>query len=134
MKLFFDENMGNGVPEALRLVGIRDVNYVTNMFADVHTAQGIADEEWIPRIGSDWLVVSKDQQLLRRPAQLQLLAQHRLGIICITSATARSRDLLEFMLRRMARLDEIDSRIPRPSAFRVSIRGPFTRLFLPEFA
>lgn len=133
MKLFFDENMGSGVPEALRLVGIREVNYVTNMFAGEHSAQGVADEEWIPRIGSDWLVVSKDQQLLRRPAQLQLLAQHHLGIICITSATARSRDLLEFMLRRMAQLEEIDSQTPRPFAFRVSLRGPFVEFALPEF-
>ncbi len=125
MKLFFDENMGRGVPEALRMVGFRDINYATNMFS-----VGIPDEEWIPRIGNDWLVISKDQNLLRRPGQRELLGEHRVGLVCITSAGARSRDLLEFMLRRMARLEEIDGSHPRPFAFRVSLRGPFQSVSL----
>lgn len=95
MRIFFDENIGRGVPEALRLVGFRDVNYVVNMFADRHAAQGVTDEDWIPHIGEGWLVVSKDQQLLKRPSQAELLAHHRVGLICITSPNATGRDLLD---------------------------------------
>ena len=131
MRLFFDENMGRGVPEALRLVGFQDLNYAVNMFAREHAAQGVADEVWIPRIGADWLVVSKDQQLLKRPDQMRLLVEHRVGLICITSSTARSSDLLELLLRRMPRLEKIDRDVQRPFAFRVSLRGPFIPINLP---
>lgn len=131
MQLFFDENIGRGVPEALRLVGFQDVNYAVNMFAGEGAAQGVADEVWIPRIGADWLVVSKDQQLLKRPDQMRLLVQHQIGLICITSSTARSRDLLELLLRRMSRLEEIDRGVQRPFAYRVSLRGRFTPIDLP---
>ncbi len=134
MKIFFDENIGRGVPEALRLVGFGDVNYVVNMFAEQQAAQGVSDEAWIPRIGSDWLVISKDQQLLKRPAQQELLARHGVGLICITSRNPRSRDLLEFMLRRMKRLEAIDREVNRPFAFRVALRGRFNRIELPVAA
>ncbi len=76
MRIFFDENIGRGVPEALRLIGFGDVDYVINMFADQHAAQGVSDEFWIPQIGSHRLVISKDQQLLKRPAQIELLARY----------------------------------------------------------
>lgn len=100
MRLFFDENIGRGVPEALRLVGIVDVDYVTHMFRDEFAnGQGVTDEEWIPRIGDRWLVISKDQGLLRKPAQARLLAVHRVGLICITAPRVKSVDLLAFMLR-----------------------------------
>ena len=75
MRLFFDENIGRGVPEALRLVGIADIDYVTHMFRDeFENGQGVTDEEWIPRIGSHWLVISKDQGLLRKRGSWRLTA------------------------------------------------------------
>lgn len=129
MKLYFDENMGRGVPEALRMVGFRDVNHSVNMFS-----VGIADEEWIPIVGSEWLVISKDQNLLRRPEQRRLLARHRLGLVCITSSSARARDLLAFMLRRMERLEQLDDATTRPFAFRVSLHGPFQEVTLRDVA
>ena len=70
MKLLFDENTGSGVPKALRLVGFDNVNYITNMFRDeFDKGQGVADEQWIPRVGDQWLVISEDQGLLRKPGQ-----------------------------------------------------------------
>ena len=133
MRLFFDENIGRGVPEALRLVGIADIDYVTHMFrGELENAQGVTDEEWIPRIADHWLVISKDQGLLRKPAQARLLAAHRVGLICITAPRVKSVDLLAFMLRRMAQLEEIDETVARPFAFRVSMRGPFRQVPLPD--
>ena len=133
MRLFFDENIGRGVPEALRLVGIADVDYVTHMFRDeFENGQGVTDEEWIPRIGNHWLVISKDQGLLRKPTQARLLAAHRVGLICITTPRVKSVGLLAFMLRRMAQLEEIDATVARPFAFRVSMRGPFRQVPLPD--
>ena len=133
MRLLFDENTGSGVPKALRLVGFDNVNYITNMFRDeFDNGQGVADEQWIPRIGDHWLVISEDQGLLRKPAQLRLLATHRVGLICITATRASSRDLLEFMLRRMTQLEAIDATTPRPFAFKVALRGPFRPVELPD--
>lgn len=133
MRWFFDENIGRGVPEALRLVGIADIDYVTHMFrGEFENGQGVTDEEWIPRIADHWLVISKDQGLLRKPAQARLLAAHRVGLICITAPRVKSVDLLAFMLRRMAQLEEIDATVARPFAFRVSMRGPFRQVPLPD--
>ena len=62
MRILFDENTGSGVPKALRLVGFDNVNYITNMFRDeIEKGQGVADEQWIPRVGDQWLVISEDQ-------------------------------------------------------------------------
>lgn len=135
MKLFFDENVGSGVPRALRLVRVEDVHYLTEMFStDGRPAQGIQDEDWIPEIGSSFLVLSRDIKLLRRPAQRELLAENAVGIICITDAYASPRDMLAFVLRRMSRLEEIDKTTSRPFAFRVSLRGAFHRVNLPVIA
>ncbi|MXX81560.1 MAG: hypothetical protein F4Y69_11125 [Chloroflexi bacterium] len=128
MKLFFDENIGYRVPEALRLVRVDGIDYLTDRFGvEGQPAQGIRDEEWIPAIGSSHLVLSLDKRLLRRPAQRKLLLDCGVGLICITSAHASPREMLHFVLRRMDRLERLDADIPRPFAFRVSLNGPFIR-------
>ena len=82
MKLFFDENVGYRVPEAMRLVGVEDVHYLTEMFGvEGRPAQGVKDQDWIPVIGDSYLALSRDARLLRRPHQKLLLAEHRVGII-----------------------------------------------------
>lgn len=130
MKLFFDENIGYRVPKALRLVNVGDVDYLTEWFGiEGKPAQGVRDEDWIPAIGSSHLVITLDQRLLRRPNQRKLLADYGVGLICVTSAHAPSKEMLLFVLRRLDRLEQLDSDTPRPFAFRVSLKGPFVRAF-----
>lgn len=130
MKLFFDENIGYRVPEALRLVDVAGVDYLTDMFAIAgQPAQGVRDEDWIPAIGSSHLVISLDKRLLRRPSQRKLLMDHNVGIVCLTSAHAAPREMLAFVLRRFLRLEQLDANTRRPFAFRVSLQGPFVQVF-----
>lgn len=132
MKLFFDENVGYRVPEALRLVRVDNVEYLTQRFGvDGRPAQGVKDQDWIPVISDSHLVISRDTRLLRRPHQKQLLADHRVGIVCITAAYASPIEMLAFMLRRLEGLRKLDA-LPRPFAFRTTLRGPFNRVELPE--
>ena len=130
MRLFFDENIGYRVPEALRLVDVDGVDYLTNWFAiEGRPAQGVKDEDWIPAIGSSHLVISLDMKLLRRPRQRRLLMEHEVGIVCLTSAHTTPREMLTFVLRRFPRLEQLDTDTSRPFAFRVSLKGPFVQVY-----
>ena len=118
MKLFFDENIGYRVPEALRLVDVAGVDYLTDMFAIAgQPAQGVRDEDWIPAIGSSHLVISLDKRLLRRPSQRKLLMDHNVGIVCLTSAHAAPREMLAFVLRRFLRLEQLDANTQQTLCF-----------------
>ena len=129
MRLFFDENIGYRVPQALRLVQVEGVEYLVEKFGSTgKPAQGVKDEQWIPEVGDEYLVISRDVRLLRRARQRAMLVEHHVGLVCITSPYASPRDMLLFMLSRMSRLEQLNEQTKRPFAFRTSLNGPFARV------
>ena len=128
MKLFFDEDTGRGVPEALRAIGIR-CEYVSQNVQVGGVAKGTADEDWIPRAGQRRLLVfSCNQEILRAEAQRELWINANVGGVFLTSGQEKKRDLLLLILRRYEWLEAIDE-TPRPFAYKVDIRGKARREF-----
>lgn len=124
MNIFFDENIGSGVPLALRNVGFRNVHYLAATFRwRIRRGERVYDNEWIPVVGRrGWLVITEDLAILDNEAERALLVQHDVGIVFLKAAKLPARDVLAFMLRRMKWLEEID-RQPRPFAYVTGLRG-----------
>ena len=120
MKLFFDEDTGGGVPNALRAVGI-SCQSVSRKSA-IH--KGTADEIWIPYAGERGLLVfSCNKAILEAEAQRKLWIENKVGGVFLTSGQERKIDVLMLILRRLEWLRQIDEQVARPFAYMMDIRG-----------
>lgn len=121
MNLFFDEDVGKGIPEALRSVGVRDVEYIGR---DLRLPKGTPDEVWLPFVGQrGWLVFSFNTGILYAEAQRQLLIEHRVGAVFLTTGRARAVDVLRLLLNEWDWLETIDIDTPRPFAYLLTLNG-----------
>ncbi|MBZ0150431.1 MAG: hypothetical protein K8J09_02790 [Planctomycetes bacterium] len=79
--LFLDECLGvTDVPTALRTAGI------TCELLHDHFAAGTADQDWLAAIAArGWVVLTKDQRIRRRQAELQALITAKVAAFVLTS-------------------------------------------------
>ena len=130
MKLFFDENMGTGVPEALRSVGVRDVDFVSNKR---RIRKGTADEDWLPYVGQGrMLVISCNKAILEVEAQQALLVAESVGAVFFASGQEKQMAMLRFLLNQFEWLEFIDVNEPRPFAYIVSVSGHIRQVDLTD--
>jgi hypothetical protein len=123
--LFFDEDLGVSIPKALKLVGV-DVEWVSN---SRRIRKGTPDEEWIPAVGeAGYLVISCNKAIFKAQAQRQLLIDHRVRAVFLTSGEENRIDVLRVLLNKMPWLEEIDAKTERPFAFTLSINGRTKRV------
>jgi len=127
MNMFFDENIGRGVPLALRNVGFRNVRYLRETFRKrIRRGERIYDRDWIPMVGQQgWLAITEDLAILDNEDERALLLEHNVGIVFLKAANLPASDVLAFMLRRMKWLEAIDQQ-PRPFAYVTGLRGRAT--------
>ena len=115
MKLFFDEDVGRGIPEALRGVGIRDIDYIGK---GRRISKGTPDETWIPYAGREgFLVISFNMGILAAEGQRRLVISERVGIVFVTTGRETARDVLRLILNQWAWLETVDASSPRPFAY-----------------
>jgi hypothetical protein len=133
VKLFFDEDVGRGVPEALRAIDACDtVSYVRLAFRSQIQAgrfpDGVKDEDWIPFAGrGGWLVVSCNVRILDAEAQRNLWITEGVGGVFLTSGHEKKLDVLRLMLRKLDWLEAIDREVARPFAYLLPMRGSARR-------
>jgi hypothetical protein len=130
VKLFFDEDVGRGVPDALRAVGLTNVSYVRREFRArlKRTRQPVLDEEWLPYVGKGgWLAFSCNRGILEAEAQRNLLISEGVGIVFLTTGQEKSVEVLKLILRKWDWLEAIDRNEPRPFAYVTTLRGQATR-------
>ena len=124
MKLLFDEDVGKGIPQALRSVGIRDVEYIGR---DPRLPKGTPDEVWLPFAGQHGhLVFSFNTGILYAEAQRKLLVSERVGIVFLTTGRAKAVDVLRLILNTWGWLETIDVSTPRPFAYLLTLNGSKT--------
>ena len=130
MKLFFDEDTGKGVPEALRALELPDtrVEYVRRLFRKRiqrgEFPDGVKDEDWIPFAGrGGWLVLSCNKWILEAEAQRELWIRENVGGVFFTSGQEKKRDLVMWILKRWEWLQTIDTHETRPFAYLTSLTG-----------
>lgn len=127
MKLFFDENFGKGVPEAIRQVcpsrGI-SVDYVGRTNKAKRRAQklGATDEQWITHVGrSGALGISCDKKILENEEERFVIRTEKAGIVFVTTGSEDSVKLLLLLLKELDWLRKIDEEVARPFAFTLNL-------------
>ena len=122
MRLFFDEDVGTGVPKALRSVGIR-CEWIGKRRKPA-TRRGTPDEVWIPHAGRrGLLVISCNRRILESEAQRNLWIEHKVGGVFLSSGQENKAAVLLLVLRKMEWLELVDQATERPFAYTITIRG-----------
>jgi len=128
VKIFFDEDCGRAVPDALGRVGI-SVDYVGKKSRGRGVRIGAKDPEWIERAGRlKHLVFSCNKAILTNEAERALIVKHKVGIVLLSSGQERKVDFLRLILNNLDWLNWIDENLSRPFAFRITITGRKTLL------
>jgi hypothetical protein len=93
-EFFVDRSLGKSIVGALRAQGL-----TIHSMADVYgedKAQHLADEVWLRDTGeNDWVVLTKDDAIRRRPAERDALTEAAVRAFCLTTARLRGSEQVE---------------------------------------
>jgi len=102
-EFFVDRSLGKSIVEALRATGL-----TVHSMADVYgekRAQRLADEVWLRDAGkNDWIVLTKDDAIRRRPAERDALTVAAVRAFCLTTAQLRGAEQIERFLHNRHRI------------------------------
>lgn len=111
MRLLCDEDIGTGVPNALKAVG-----YDAQALVQLGWG-GRPDVEWLAWAGSArMLVLSCNKKMLLVPSERQAIISAHVGIVFLTTGEERPARVLLTLLRRWDALEKLASITPRPFA------------------
>lgn len=120
-EFFVDRSLGKSVVEALRKSGL-----TVHSMADVYgekKAQGLADEVWLRDAGEkDWIVLTKDDAIRRRPAERDALTEAAVRCFCLTTAQLRGAEQIERFVSNRNRILK-QARRPGPYIYGVYTNG-----------
>ena len=87
-EFFVDRSLGKSIVVELRKAGL-----VVRSMADVYgekVGQELADETWLADAGeNDWVVLTKDDAIRRRPAERDALIEAKVRVFCLTNRGLR---------------------------------------------
>lgn len=87
-EFFVDRSLGKSIVQGLRTVGL-----TVHSMADIYGEQGgqlLPDEIWLRDAGQhDWIVLTKDDAIRRRPAERDALTEAAVRVFCLTNRNLR---------------------------------------------
>lgn len=87
-EFFVDRSLGTSIAEGLRAAGLT-VHTMAGVYGEAD-AQGLADDVWLRDAGAnDWIVLTKDDAIRRRPAERDALIAAEVRVFCLTTAQLR---------------------------------------------
>lgn len=93
-EFFVDRSLGKSIVEGLRAVGLT-VHSMADIYGEKQ-AQRLADETWLRDAGkNDWVVLTKDDAIRRRPAERDALNDAAVRVFCLTTAKLRGSEQTE---------------------------------------
>lgn len=121
LEFFVDRSLGKSIVEALRAEGLT-VYSMAEVYGE-EEAQRLADEVWLRDAGeNDWVVLTKDDAIRRRPAERDALMEAAVRAFCLTTARLRGSEQVErFVLNRHRILQQ--AREPGPYIYGVYESG-----------
>lgn len=115
---FIDRNLSrHQLPDALRASG-RVVHTMLSVYGP-DAEELVSDETWLTDAGGKgWLVLTKDDRIRRRPAELDAIIRFRVRVACLTAANLTEPEQVQ---RIMANINRIEQRYRRPGPWIVAI-------------
>ncbi len=114
---FVDRSLGKSIVIGLRAVGL-DARSMTEVYGE-RAGQGLEDETWLRDAGlNDWVVLTKDNAIRRRPAEREALTEARARVFCLTTSQLRGAEQLERFVNNRDRIVRI-ARLPGPYIYGV---------------
>lgn len=93
-EFFVDRSLGKSIVEGLRATGLT-VHSMANIYGE-RRAQLLADEVWLRDAGkNDWIVLTKDDAIRRRPAERDALTGAAVRVFCLTNRNLRGAEQTE---------------------------------------
>jgi len=119
--LLCDEDVGTGIPKALKLVGC-ETRYLYKL-----GLAGKPDPEWLTKAGRNgWLVFSYNKKILTVPNERETVIREKVGIIFLTNGTEYSHKVLRLLLAKWDTLETLWLTLERPFARFLSPNGRIT--------
>jgi hypothetical protein len=88
VEFFVDRSLGKSIVEGLREAGLT-VHSMADIYGEKR-AQLLADEVWLRDAGkNDWIVLTKDDAIRRRPAERDALTKAAVRVFCLTNRNLR---------------------------------------------
>jgi hypothetical protein len=116
--LLCDEDVGTGIPKALKLVGC-ETRYLLKL-----GWAGKPDVDWLAQAGQqEWLVFSYNKKMLKVPSEKEAIIHNKVGIIFLTNGTEYSRTVLRLLLTKWDTLELLWDTVERPFAHFLSPNG-----------
>ncbi len=120
-EFFVDRSLGKSIVE-----GLRDAGLTVHSMADIYgekRAQLLADEAWLRDAGkNDWIVLTKDDAIRRRPAERDALTEAAVRVFCLTNSNMRGAEQTERFVSNRHRIVR-QARRPGPYIYGVYAEG-----------
>lgn len=118
MILLCDEDVGTGVPNALRAVG-----FIAHSLFSLGW-QGWPDIDWLTQAGRNgWLVFSCNKRMLNVPREKETIIREKVGIVYFTTGEQSPANMLRVLLNKWETLELVHRTEPRPFARFLSPNG-----------
>jgi|SRR5437868_1457317 len=120
-EFFVDRSLGKSI-----VVGLREAGLSVRSMAEVYgekPSQLLADEVWLRDAGeNDWIVLTKDDAIRRRPAERDALTEAAVRVFCLTNRNMRGTEQTERFVSNRHRILR-QSRKPGPYIYGVYGNG-----------
>lgn len=112
-----DRSLGKSIVEGLRAAGLT-VHSLADIYGEKR-AQRLVDEIWLRDAGeNDWVVLTKDDAIRRRPAERDALTGAAVRVFCLTNRNLRGSEQTERFVSNRHRIIR-QSRKPGPYIYGV---------------
>jgi hypothetical protein len=123
---YFDENMGDRIPRALKLLGLQAIPGVSKRYGG-----GQVDTAYLKRAAQrGWLAISANKHMLDVEAERDTILREHVGIVFITDGQMTRPALMLLLLRKWEWFAAIDNEEVRPFVFYLYPSGRTRRLAL----
>lgn len=93
---------------------------------------GAQDVDWLPRVGADGLIlITKDQNIRRRPIEMQALVGARVRAFVLTAGTLTGADQAEVFRKALPKMCRIAQKTKPPFVANITASGHVQLLDLP---
>jgi len=121
LEFFVDRSLGKSIVEGLRAAGL-SARSMAEVYGE-RRAQALPDEVWLRDAGTNnWIVLTKDDAIRRRPAERDALTEASVRVFCLTNRSMRGAEQTERFISNRHRILR-QSRRPGPYIYGVYEKG-----------